>query len=557
MATAYIAHFYPQKDAEQFFQEGEVIQVLPPIFRSFAEAAKQIGEELSDIIEGRLPVSAYVLEVEKVDGGYEVIEAIEITQDEDDEDDEEEDDFRYNNPSSRRPNAAPAGALPPLPSSSMQAVAPATAAAAPRAPRGSAAAKAAAAAAAATATVFPVGKVVGTGRGRKVEMHALDGIKLGTKRDLQVKEAADAFAAFMAARAPEGISPRLITGAYNKKAHTKAHNESLQASADARKQAIADLRPTLQEDVREGNLDQKLQAIDERIQEIQSKKKAGEIDAAAAAYDLSFENKRFEVLALLKAYCPPCAEDESKAPEELSFLRTKLRSTELKERQRAATTPMATRATASAAAEKPEPPPPPPPPEDERSKTPKFVVLDLASYSPKDASDLSAWIDELSEKVQQAGADVDLYSNLLDMIDHAGLFPDDLPDLMARIRALEDEGAPMDPDTAFEIEKLAGRIKFGNGTLKTAVFGKKGTAAKATPPASASSEDTLSESQPAESAPAEPKKRAAPKKAPAARPLQQPKRSSATALSLDDDEEPKVSASTSNEDILSQLNLKL
>ena len=546
MATAYIAHFYPQKDAEQFFQEGEVIQVLPPIFRSFAEAAKQIGEELSDIIEGGLPVSAYVLEVEKVDGGYEVIEAIEITQDEDDDEEEEEEeeeddeedeeeDFRYNNPSFRRRNPPGAAALPAMPASALQAVAPAVPPKAPRAPRGAAAANAPAAKAPAASANGPVGEVVGTGRARKVEMHQLDGIKVGAKRDFKVKEAADAFAAFMATRAPTGVSPRLITGAYNKKAHTKAHNEALQASADARKQAIADLRPTLEADVREGNIDQKLQAIDERIQEIQSKKKAGEIDPAVAAYDLSFENKRFEVLALLKAYCPPCAEDESTPPEELSFLRTKLRSTELKERQRAATAPMATRATARA--------PEPPPEEGQQPKAPKFATLDRLQGA--DIEIVNDWIDSLSQKAADeptGDALLSLYIEILELFDYASLWEDRTGPLKASLYASEAALEAIDEASEEEILTLAGRTKYGEGTLKTIIFGKK------TPQRPAAEPPTPPPAEPPAEPPAAPKPQNRPAaQKPKAKPVVAPAEKAPTVKALGEDDTSAMSISSTRE----------
>ena len=81
MTTAYIAHFYPDIDAPTHFQVGSVIQVLAPVFGSYSEAARQLAEDIDDIDEAELPVSAYIIEAEPVAGGYEILDVYAVVDD--------------------------------------------------------------------------------------------------------------------------------------------------------------------------------------------------------------------------------------------------------------------------------------------------------------------------------------------------------------------------------------------------------------------------------------------------------------------------------------------
>ena len=84
MASEYIAHYYPQADADNFFQPDTVIECIGPVFSSHAEAVSHLDQELVDITEHNLPVGAYVLEVEKAGDGYRIIEVIDLSEDTDD-----------------------------------------------------------------------------------------------------------------------------------------------------------------------------------------------------------------------------------------------------------------------------------------------------------------------------------------------------------------------------------------------------------------------------------------------------------------------------------------
>ena len=74
----YIAHFYPDSDARQFFKTGRLLEIIGPVFDTYAEANSQIMEEIDDVAVQDLPVCGYIIEVEHTAKGYRVLDCFDL-----------------------------------------------------------------------------------------------------------------------------------------------------------------------------------------------------------------------------------------------------------------------------------------------------------------------------------------------------------------------------------------------------------------------------------------------------------------------------------------------
>ena len=77
----FISLFYPASDAAEHFVEGQHLEIAGPMFRTYAEAVRELEQETSDVFEQGLPVEPYVLEVKALrgGGGYSIVEVYEVS----------------------------------------------------------------------------------------------------------------------------------------------------------------------------------------------------------------------------------------------------------------------------------------------------------------------------------------------------------------------------------------------------------------------------------------------------------------------------------------------
>lgn len=77
----FISLFYPASDAAEHFVEGQHLEIAGPMFRTYAEAVRELEQETSDVFEQGLPVEPYVLAVKALrgGGGYSIVEVYEVS----------------------------------------------------------------------------------------------------------------------------------------------------------------------------------------------------------------------------------------------------------------------------------------------------------------------------------------------------------------------------------------------------------------------------------------------------------------------------------------------
>ena len=311
MTTAYIAHFYPDIDAPTHFQVGSVIQVLAPVFGSYSEAARQLAEDIDDIDEAELPVSAYIIEAEPVAGGYEILDVYAVVDDRPKK--TRTRNSGYPQTRERTANARRAS----------------TTNTTPETPAKSAEEKIDIYPQPDYSKLKPIGETVkaegvpravidALGSSRLAKVNApLDINVLDKAGYVEVNKAAAYYGEFMAKKAPKGISARKITGEFNKNLRGAAENKHLKDLAEARKEGRSNLFQTLKKDVKsaESNvflLIDKMKEADGIIREKRREQNDLDPKTDAAAYkalaqEISRQNKRYEILGYLVAYCPLCA----------------------------------------------------------------------------------------------------------------------------------------------------------------------------------------------------------------------------------------------------------
>ena len=338
MTTAYIAHFYPDIDAPTHFQVGSVIQVLAPVFGSYSEAARQLAEDIDDIDEAELPVSAYIIEAEPVAGGYEILDVYAVV-------DDRPKKTRTRNagipPTYGREKNARAGrstkrdqqaGTPPAQEGEQQSApdkkdTPGIYAAIDYSqlkPIGEAV----------LAEKVPKEIIEQLGSSRVAKMRAPKDISAGDEGFLDVNRAAEYYAQFMAKKAPKGVSARKITGEFNRQMRGATESKLLKALAEARKEGRQNLWEILKNDVKNANsnaglvepmveADGIIRILREEQNKLDPKKSPDRYKELAR--DISKQNKRYEILGYLLAYCPIC---EGEVPPDVTI--DQLRSDNLK-----------------------------------------------------------------------------------------------------------------------------------------------------------------------------------------------------------------------------------
>lgn len=319
MSTAYIAHFYPEIDAPTHFEVGNVIQVLAPVFGSYAEAARQLAQDIDDIDEAELPVSAYIIEAEPVSGGYEILDVYAVV-------DDRPKKTRTRNagiPSTYgREKNARAGrstkrdqqaGTPPAKEGEKQdtldkkntAGIYATIDYSQLKPIGEAV----------LAEKVPREIIEQLGSSRVAKMRAPKDINAGDEGFLEVNKAAEYYAQFMAKKAPKGVSARKISGEFNKQMRGATESKLLKSLAEARKEGRQNLWQIIKNDVREAKsnagliepiveADATIRALREEQNKLDAKKSPERYKELAR--EISKQNKRYEILGYLLAYCPIC-----------------------------------------------------------------------------------------------------------------------------------------------------------------------------------------------------------------------------------------------------------
>ena len=323
MTTAYIAHFYPDIDAPTHFQVGSVIQVLAPVFGSYSEAARQLAEDIDDIDEAELPVSAYIIEAEPVAGGYEILDVYAVVDDRPKKTRTRNAGIPPaagpNDPPARAPRGAPKAEPEPKPEPKLE-------------PKAEAEAEAELSPNMSYSKLERIGETVEAskipenirlafGRARLAKINQPEDIKTSREAYIKVPDAAKQYGNFMAAKAPKGVSPRLITGEFNKQFRGAVASQYLRDLAEARKEGRQGLWEIIKADVKKskGNaaiLTDAMIEADNEIRILRDEQNALDPKKDAQAYkekaqQISRQNKRYEILGYLAAYCPLCAGHEA------------------------------------------------------------------------------------------------------------------------------------------------------------------------------------------------------------------------------------------------------
>ena len=247
MSKGYIAHFYPESDASQRYKAGKILEVIGPVFTTYAEAARQINDELDDIVVQALPVSPYIIEVESHTNGYQISEVYELHFD---------DAGRESNP--RRPSAK----------------------------------------------MTPVGELVGKGKNAVVDMADLRGIETGKRRQRSVSEAAQDYGSFMGRYAPKGVPASKIASAFRQRVTPKRVIEERRNLSEVRHEAVKKFSTAINRDLKTHGVTASMERSAAKIEATRDALKQGQITKAEAAGVLALESKKQRVLRILQDYCP-------------------------------------------------------------------------------------------------------------------------------------------------------------------------------------------------------------------------------------------------------------
>jgi hypothetical protein len=247
MSKGYIAHFYPESDASQRYKAGKILEVIGPVFTTYAEAARQINDELDDIVVQSLPVAPYIIEVEPHTHGYQISEVYELHFD---------DTGRESNP--RKPSAK----------------------------------------------MTPVGQLVGKGKNAVVDMADLRGIETGERRQRSVSEAAQDYGSFMGRYAPKGVPASKIASAFRQRVTPKRVIEERKSLSEVRHEAVKKFSTAINRDLKTHGVTASMERSAAKIEATRDALKQGQITKVEAAGVLALESKKQRVLRILQDYCP-------------------------------------------------------------------------------------------------------------------------------------------------------------------------------------------------------------------------------------------------------------
>lgn len=249
---AFIALYYPPSDARSHFRPGTVVQVAGPVFHTYADAAAQLGEEEVDARKYRSHVMPYVLEVEKVRGGYAIVEVF-------------EDDSRQANPRSKK------------------------------------------------AKMTPIGHLVSSDEGEQIQMPELLGIEGGDDYLYDPADAADTYGRFMGQHAPSGVSARKIASAFHAATTPPAKKREAEAKKEVREKAIRKVASSVDRDVQAHGYEGAIEKSEARLEAVKDALAAGEITAVEAAGPIALETKKQEILGILQRFCPQIGPEGTEA----------------------------------------------------------------------------------------------------------------------------------------------------------------------------------------------------------------------------------------------------
>jgi hypothetical protein len=275
----YIAHFYPDSDARQFFKTGRLLEIIGPVFDTYAEANTQIMEEIDDVAVQDLPVGGYIIEVEHTPKGYRVLDCFDL-----DVIDPDEDHARESNPrksiAASSPKSGKSGKQYPNSADKI------------KHPIGGA--------------FKPKGEAV------QFRLNELKDITTdpSKSRVYTPEDASIAYGQFVATKSPKTISVGKFTAAFREHFTPPdvldRRREAAARSADSRKKREANAAEIAREKIEEshGNLDKAKSRVNDLRREVKMRESNKEITPFEAKQTLAQITVAAEIIDTLKTFCP-------------------------------------------------------------------------------------------------------------------------------------------------------------------------------------------------------------------------------------------------------------
>lgn len=280
----YIAHFYPDSDARQFFKTGRILEVIGPVFETYAEANAQIMEEIDDVVVQDLPVCGYIIEVEHTAKGYRVLDCFDLDVVDPDEDYDREPNPRQSIAASRKStSSAKSGKSSKQYPDSADKI---------KHPIGGA--------------FKPKGEAV------QFRLNELKDITTdpSKSRVYSPEDASIAYGQFVASKSPKTISVGKFTSAFREHFTPPdvldRRREAAARSAESRKNREANAAEIARQKIEEshGNLDKAKSRVNELRREVKMRESNNEITPFEAKQTIAQITVASEIIDTLKTFCP-------------------------------------------------------------------------------------------------------------------------------------------------------------------------------------------------------------------------------------------------------------